>query len=81
MSTEDTRDVRIVKVSELVPGDVLVPWGDDGFPWEGVVSYVENVPRGMFAGGVEWRYRIRYTHGQESHLVGADELRKVRNQS
>lgn len=74
----DTRDVRIVTVSQLKPGDVVVTWEDDGFPWTGVVveSYPDHRPT---MGQPERVQTVVYEHGQTLYNQPRDKQVKIQN--
>lgn len=77
---EETRNVLVKPVSELVARDVVVTWDDDGFPWEGIVTRVESVARGSYTGEVYTTYTIHYADGVPPQLnASADQLVKVRS--
>lgn len=73
---DDGRACQIVRVSELLPGDVILGWGGEPFTL-GAVESVERVARPTFSGEVIHSYLIHMTHQRGHAYVKGDDWRRI----
>jgi hypothetical protein len=68
---------KIVKVSELQPGDVVRAW-EDGDPWTSTVKTVEVRPvHTTTSAQLQWTYDVTYESGYTAFSQDGDSQRKV----
>lgn len=74
---DDGRPSRVTTVSELQPGDVILPW--QGEPWSWTVERIEREPVQSFGTGpIRYRFTIHYSDGTPSlRYVQGDAPRRV----
>lgn len=59
---EDGRLSQVVRVSELLPGDVLLGWNGEPFTF-GRVHFVQRVPRQSYGPEIRYVWEIRTDSG------------------